>query len=279
MWLAFLARTLPPATPPEAIAEQFYRSTYARDSSAAWELVSAADQATRSKPLFLADQDPPTGTQAALYRQLAAWVEFQVLAVASNQPGQAIVTATVRFPDLEQPAVADLLDRATSPGANLQGLSDELERLRGQGALNYHEGDIGLNLVSEQGNWRVLRHWGHAVSVQLAAVVSPGLPWEFYPVERQLLAVPGELVHAEYVAHNLSDQTVTGMALHQVGPAELERYFQTIQCFCFSEQTLAPGEQREMELVFRIDGSLPREAVVFQNRYSFYTLDEFPGGD
>ena len=86
----------------------------------------------------------------------------------------------------------------------------------------------------------------------------------------------GELVRATYVARNNSDQTITANAIHEVGPASAFRYFQTIQCFCFTEQTLEPGEEREMTLVFRIDFAAPRELESIENRYTFYSLDEFP---
>ena len=95
-------------------------------------------------------------------------------------------------------------------------------------------------------------------------------------MQTQLTAVPGELVRATYVARNNSDETITANAIHEVGPPSAVPYFQTIECFCFTEQTLEPGEEREMTLVFRIDFAAPRELENIGNRYTFYSLDEFP---
>jgi cytochrome c oxidase assembly protein subunit 11 len=78
------------------------------------------------------------------------------------------------------------------------------------------------------------------------------------------------------VAINTSSESITAKAIHEVGPAEASGYFQTIQCFCFTEQTLEPGEQREMQLLFRIDFTLPPGIELFRNRYTFYALEDFP---
>lgn len=107
-------------------------------------------------------------------------------------------------------------------------------------------------------------------------MVSPNLPWDFYPVQDEIAALPAELVRATYFARNNSDEAITGKAIHGVGPAAAFPYFQTIECFCFTEQTLEPGEEREMTLLFRIDFSAPRELESIDNRYTFYTLGDFP---
>jgi cytochrome c oxidase assembly protein subunit 11 len=88
--------------------------------------------------------------------------------------------------------------------------------------------------------------------------------------------MPGETVQTAYFVRNNSDQAVTGKAVHEILPLEYRSYFQTIQCFCFTEQTLQPGEAREMPLIFRIDFTVPQGVREFSNGYTFYTLDSFP---
>ena len=106
--------------------------------------------------------------------------------------------------------------------------------------------------------------------------MSSDLDWEFYPVVSEISAVPGDLVSVIYFALNNSEETVTGKAIHKVGPPQAAAYFETIECFCFTEQTLEPGEEREMVLMFRIDFSTPRELSALDNLYTFYSIDRFP---
>jgi hypothetical protein len=199
---------------------------------------------------------------------------FEVVAIASTRPDQAILTAAVRFPNTGQAELAALLGSGSD--APTSELRRRFEQLEASGALGYFEGDVSFNLVLEGNRWRVLQHWGTAVTIVLEAAVAPDLPWEFYPVQTEILAQPGEVAAASYVAINRSSETLTAKAVHEVGPAEAAPYFQTIQCFCFTEQTLGPGEQREMQLVFRIDLTLPPGLEQFHNRYTFYTLEGFP---
>ena len=270
------ARLLTTPTSPEEVAEAFFRAGYRHDYGSAWELVSAQDQAARDKETYLAANPPPSHPVELLYDQLDSLGEFKLLATASNRPDQAILTAQVRFPNSDQPELQELFGLAGDPTSNRSNLQGQLDDLRDSGQLGYFEGEVSFNLVLEANRWRVLQHWGTAITIQLEAAVAPDLPWEFYPVQATVLVQPGELVSASYVAINTSDETITAKAIHEVGPAEAVPYFQTIQCFCFSEQTLEPGEQREMQLIFRIDFSLPPGIELFRNRYTFYTLEGFP---
>jgi len=272
----FTARLLTTPTSAEEVAEAFFRAGYRQDYGSAWELVSSADQAARSKEAYLAANPPPSEHQEDLYDQLEALGEFQVLAIASNRPGQAILTAQVRFPNTGQPELQELIELAGDPASSQSGLQRQLDGLNDGEQLGYFEGEVSFNLVLQDNRWRVIQHWGTAITIQLEAAVDPELPWEFYPVRPEVLAQPGELVSANYVAINTSGETITAKAVHEVGPAEAAPYFQTIQCFCFTEQTLEPGEQREMQLLFRIDFSLPPGIELFRNRYTFFTLEGFP---
>jgi len=272
----FTARLLTTPTSAEEVAEAFFRAGYRHDHGSAWELVSSEDQAARSKQAYLAVNPPPSDHLEALYEQLDALGEFTVLAIASNRPDQAVLTAQVRFPNSGQPELQELIELAGDPASNQSDVRRELDDLRENEQLSFFEGDVSFSLVLQANRWRVVQHWGTAITILLEAAVDPELPWEFYPVQAEVLAQPGELVSASYVAINTSSETITAKAVHEVGPAEAALYFQTIQCFCFTEQTLEPGEQREMQLLFRIDFTLPPGIELFRNRYTFYTLEGFP---
>jgi len=101
-----------------------------------------------------------------------------------------------------------------------------------------------------------------SINVRFDANTSKGLNWEFAPVERQVSVKLGEQKQIKYVARNLSDQPVTGTATFNVTPQHVGAYFNKIECFCFTETTLQPGEKIDMPVVFFIDPDLDEEEVM-----------------
>lgn len=261
---------------PEEVSRDFFLDTYAHDFSSAWDRVSSEDQTVRTKEEYLSNNPSLNEVQQALFDQLAEWGKFEVLAVASTVPSRAIVSAHIRFPHAGQQQVEELLAAATHPGAGQTELLDQLIQLKDADQLQFVEGDISFELVSEANRWRVAQHWGQSVAVHFDSALSPDLPWDFYPIIPEISALPGELVSASYFARNNSDEAITAKAIHEVVPLDMATYFQTIQCFCFTEQTLEPGEGREMVLMFRIDFSAPSELSDLDSLYTFYSLESFP---
>jgi cytochrome c oxidase assembly protein subunit 11 len=101
-----------------------------------------------------------------------------------------------------------------------------------------------------------------------------GMPWRFQPTVRHLEVHPGELVHVEYEVANVRGAPMTGQAVVSYGPALAGRYFRKLECFCFSQQTLAAGETRRMPVTFVVDASLPAEINTITLSYTFF---EVPG--
>ncbi|WP_119300355.1 cytochrome c oxidase assembly protein [Dongia deserti] len=94
------------------------------------------------------------------------------------------------------------------------------------------------------------------VRVTFTADVAGGLGWRFQPMQRQIALRVGENKLAYYVAENLESKPVTGRATFNVSPDVFGPYFSKIECFCFTEQTLQPGERIEMPVSFFIDPAL-----------------------
>jgi cytochrome c oxidase assembly protein subunit 11 len=94
------------------------------------------------------------------------------------------------------------------------------------------------------------------VAVRFDANVGAGLPWKFEPEQTEIEVRIGEVVTVYYNVINQSARTTTGQAAYNVAPLTVGAYFQKINCFCFTEQTMAPGEKREMSVVFYVDPSL-----------------------
>jgi len=112
------------------------------------------------------------------------------------------------------------------------------------------------------------------VVVRFDANVSPGLPWSFAPVLPELTIHVGENMLAFFRASNLSKETVTGSAIFNVSPDLMGQYFTKIQCFCFTEQTLKPGETVEMPVSFFIDPAVlnDRDAKTVRDMTLSYTF-------
>jgi len=91
------------------------------------------------------------------------------------------------------------------------------------------------------------------ITVRFDANVAPGLDWEFKPAQRSVTVKFGEPTKAYYIARNLSDETVVAQATFNVTPYAGAPYFYKIECFCFTQERLEPGESAEMPLVFYID--------------------------
>lgn len=98
------------------------------------------------------------------------------------------------------------------------------------------------------------------------------LPWRFQPLQRSIEVHPGQFVQIEYEVLNNRDVPVTGQAVPSYGPQVAARYFNKMECFCFEQQTLAPGERRIMPVVFVLDPALPRDVSVITLSYTFFEL-------
>jgi cytochrome c oxidase assembly protein subunit 11 len=94
---------------------------------------------------------------------------------------------------------------------------------------------------------------GRKIAIRFDANVSGGLPWKFQPETTEIEIRIGEVVTAYYTVTNQSARRTTGQAAYNVAPLTVGAYFEKINCFCFTEQTLAPGETRQMPVVFYVD--------------------------
>ncbi len=91
------------------------------------------------------------------------------------------------------------------------------------------------------------------ITIQFDANVNKGLPWKFRPALRQVTVKGGQETEIRYLARNLSDQIVTGTATYNVTPDKAGHYFSNVNCFCFTEQELKPGERASMVMSFYVN--------------------------
>jgi len=124
---------------------------------------------------------------------------------------------------------------------------------------------------------------GHLISIRFDANTSPSLPWRFRPVDTHRNVAIGARNIALFEAQNLSTRAVTGQATFNVTPAQAGRYFTKIQCFCFTEQRLTPGQDVQMPVVFYVDPAIlddpdTRNISEITLSYTFYPVDQASAG-
>lgn len=114
---------------------------------------------------------------------------------------------------------------------------------------------------------------GRTIRVEFTGTVMPGLPWDMRPLTVSLDIHPGELQQVSYLVRNTSDRAITGQAVPSVTPGQAAQHFEKIECFCFSQQTLGPGEAREMPLAFIVKSEVDRSIRHITLSYAFFSIE------
>ena len=100
---------------------------------------------------------------------------------------------------------------------------------------------------------------GRTITVRFDSNIAPGLPWKFEPERTEMQVHIGEVATANYKVTNMAARAVTAQAGYNVSPPQAGLYFTKINCFCFTQQTMKPGETREMSVVFYVDPSMVKD--------------------
>lgn len=111
------------------------------------------------------------------------------------------------------------------------------------------------------------------LTVEFDTNVRDDLAWTFTPDEKNVRIHPGELTQVMFEASNHSGRAVTGQAIPSYGPQLAGRYFKKLECFCFTQQTLQPGEVRRMPVVFVIERELPQDVNTVTLSYTFFEIE------
>ncbi len=131
----------------------------------------------------------------------------------------------------------------------------------------------GVTQTASQGSDTVLEQ---TITIRFDANVEAGMPWEFKPMQREMELRIGETGLAFYEAHNPTDKPIAGTASYNVAPYSAGYYFSKIDCFCFTEQVLQPGERVTMPVTFYVDPEIvdDREAKFARVITLSYTFHE-----
>ncbi|SDD23613.1 cytochrome c oxidase assembly protein subunit 11 [Paracoccus isoporae] len=134
----------------------------------------------------------------------------------------------------------------------------------------------GTTQVAESAGGQVILD--ETITIRFDANTEPSLPWSFKPMQREMTMRIGESGMAFYEAVNNSDRTITGRASYNVAPDIAGSFFYKIDCFCFTEQTLKPGERIEMPVNFEVDPEIVNDRDAYKVRditlsYTFHPFE------
>ena len=97
-------------------------------------------------------------------------------------------------------------------------------------------------------------------------------PWEFRPAQRTLQVHPGELATVMYEFQNVQDRRMAAQAIPSYAPRQAAPHFNKLECFCFNQYTLAPGEKKQWPVAFVIDPRLPKDVTTITLSYTFFEV-------
>jgi len=137
-------------------------------------------------------------------------------------------------------------------------------------------GFAGTPQIAEKAPDQVL---GRALTIRFDSNVAAGLPWKFAPEQNEIKLRIGEVATVHYKVINMAARQITAQASYNVSPPTVGAYFTKINCFCFTQQTMKPGETREMTVVFYVDPALVNDhdqddLNTITLSYTFYRLPE-----
>lgn len=142
---------------------------------------------------------------------------------------------------------------------------------------------LGINVLSvaelrvASGNWLGLRRavntqvdTSRLVTIEFDANARG--PWDFKPAQRSLQVHPGEMATVMYEFRNVQNRTMAAQAIPSYAPMQASSHFNKLECFCFNEYTLAPGESRQWPVVFVVDPKLPKDVTTITLSYTFFEV-------
>ena len=112
------------------------------------------------------------------------------------------------------------------------------------------------------------------IKVEFVANLNKNFAWKFEPIEKFVDVNPGALATVRYRVTNMSPYATTGRAVASFGPVEAGLYFNKLECFCFSNQTLQAGESREMPITFFVDPKIPKALAALALSYTFFDVTQ-----
>jgi len=108
------------------------------------------------------------------------------------------------------------------------------------------------------------------INLEFVTTVNQSAPWEFHSQVKKMTIHPGGMYEAIFIARNLTDETKIAQAVPSVAPQQAAKHFRKLECFCFTSQEFAPGEEKQMPVRFIVDSELPDYIDTITLSYTFF---------
>lgn len=115
------------------------------------------------------------------------------------------------------------------------------------------------------------------IAVTFTSHSHTSLPWEFKPLTKGLDVKVGEIQEALFYVKNYSNRAITGLSTFNVTPPRAGFHFKKTECFCFTQQVLQPGEEKEMLVRFMLDPAMPEDVHELTLSYTFFDNEKYAG--
>lgn len=138
--------------------------------------------------------------------------------------------------------------------------------------LAIESGDYQQNIIVKPSDIEV--DTSREITIEFLATLNQNMNWEFRAMTPKMKVHPGETYKVNYYAKNLSQDSVVAQAVPSMVPGLAVKYFSKMECFCFNNQTFAPGEEKVMPLVFYVDPHLPSDVHTLSISYTFFNTQQ-----
>ena len=270
------------AETPEAALRAHLEAVYARDYPTAYDWIAPEDRALKTREEYARENGTFTGMALEVTRVLATFMRFEDVTTTIDGD-RATVAFKAILPNANAPEVESVLLEfdetrlAALMPPDRQARLETLREMARTGRLPVIVGEPERwELVRAEGGWRVVLNWAGAVLVRFEAATKEGLPWDFEPIRPVIRAKPGETLQTAYRVRNRTDRAITAKARHILDPPEETGQLEIVACFCLLQQTLGPGESREVPVTFRVSFDVAAATREMRVRYEYYPLEKFP---
>lgn len=266
----------------EELLKRYVRAVYARDYKTAYRLISHQDRQLKTEAEYTRETGALSGAALEIARGLATFIRFEQMKTETRD-NVSVITATIHLPNANDPQIDALtlgFDEGRLAALSVQERQTLIHKLgelaRTERIATVSAAGETWELRQEEGVWGVVVDWDDAIKVRFEAVTRAELPWSFTPVQPLVRILPGETLQTFYRVKNLSSRPITGKARHILEPPENAGYAEIVSCFCFFQQTLDPGEEQQLPVLFRVKPDIPEAIREVHVRYEFYPIEHFP---
>jgi hypothetical protein len=268
----YTADRAPAPQDPLAVVTAYLRATYARDYSEAYGYLSSTDQQVKSLDRYLRERGAFNGFALDAARKLATYIE--ITPVKQEVSGRrAKITVKAHLPDANH--VSSLLlswdpyQLNSLPAGKRNDLLAALDEMKRAGTLKMIAGEETVDLVQENGAWKVFLDWAAGIRITFRVAVPSGAKIDATLPQDQVITRTGELFNLALKVRNRSNQEMFARIGHVVEPREVADYLDLVECGFLLPVRLEGSKEEEFSSTYLVRGSIPERVRRLVVTYDF----------